>query len=1028
MKHTEDSRVKIPALLHLTRLGYEYLSIKQLDKEAIDKQTNIFPKIFTESLLKINPTATKSDLESLRRDISFDLQNEDLGKVFYQKLIDQSGIKLIDFENFDNNTFQVVTELPYNSGEDNFRPDIILLINGMPLVFIEVKKPNNKDGLHAERKRMNDDRFGKKIFRTFANITQFMIFSNNQKYEEHPGSALLGAFYASPSYYKHYFNYFREEEKFDLEQLLLPIEETTQNFILKDTNLTEIKTSPEFQTNKSPDTPTNRILTSLCQRKRLAFFLRYAIAYVEKNDPKVPEDRIQKHIMRYPQFFATKAIQKTIENGTKKGIIWHTQGSGKTALTYYNIRFLTDYFQQKRIIPKFYFIVDRLGLRNQAKDEFVARGLKVNIIGSRAVFRKDISASNVLQGNSGEPEINVLNIHNFEEGSTALQQSDYNVKVQRIYFLDEAHRSYNPKGSFLANLQESDPNAIMIGLTGTPLIGDQLKSKYLFGDYIHKYYYDLSIADGYTLRLMREEIATEYKMTLNDVLQQLEVLKGEFKRADFYADAVYVEPLLDYVVSNMLQKRTSFGDSSIGGMVICDSASQARMMKTIFDAKYAEQPKAEEENTLNLAAEEQISYVAKQKKDKQITTAALILHDEGDKNIRKQWITDFKEGKIDLLFVYNMLLTGFDAPRLKNLYIGRLIKKHNLLQALTRVNRTYGDYKYGFVIDFADIQQEFDATNQAYFEELQSEMGDELKNYSKIFKTREEIITDIEAIKDTLWDFSLENVEQFRLEIDNIQDKKQALEIRQALQEAKELYQQMRLSGNTDLADRLDFERIPKLYNEIDAHIQKLNKLALIASENPDGNMLQLALEDIVFQFREVKKEEMVLADTYKKHLRRTREKLASSIDPADPEFTTLYEELQRLFKHKNLQDITQENIKDNIEILEKIYAAAQKLHAQNERIANQYNGDEKFARVHKRFKGKKLAKSDRELHEKLYAIKEGIDHLLLHNTQNIHNEGFFKTEITRICYTAFGDAIPYEQYEWMTNLLTKEYYHNYNY
>ena len=104
-------------------------------------------------------------------------------------------------------------------------------------------------------------------------------------------------------------------------------------------------------------------------------------------------------------------------------------------------------------------------------------------------------------------------------------------------------------------------------------------------------------------------------------------------------------------------------------------------------------------------------------------TAALILHDEGTKEIRKDLVEDFKSGKIDLLFVYNMLLTGFDAKRLKKLYLGRVVKSHNLLQTLTRVNRPYQNFKYGFVVDFADIRSEFDATNRAYFEELQSILG-----------------------------------------------------------------------------------------------------------------------------------------------------------------------------------------------------------------------------------------------------------------------------------------------------------------
>src|SRR5699024_11054036 len=115
-------------------------------------------------------------------------------------------------------------------------------------------------------------------------------------------------------------------------------------------------------------------------------------------------------------------------------------------------------------------------------------------------------------------------------------------------------------------------------------------------------------------------------------------------------------------------------------------------------------------------------------------SVAVILHDVGTKEERKEIVEDFKDGKIDLLFVYNMLLTGFDAKRLKKLYIGRVIKAHNLLQALTRVNRTYKGFRYGYVVDFADIESEFNKTNKAYFDELQSELGDEMEHYSNLFK------------------------------------------------------------------------------------------------------------------------------------------------------------------------------------------------------------------------------------------------------------------------------------------------------
>jgi type I restriction enzyme R subunit len=142
MVFSEDSRVKIPCILHLVRLGYRYLSLKN----AIwDEETNIFPPLFRTSMARINPGLDVNDIDRLLTDVKLSLENEDLGKAFYEKLTERSGTRLIDFADFSNNSFHVVTELTCKNGDDEFRPDITLLINGLPLVFIEVKKPNNRE-------------------------------------------------------------------------------------------------------------------------------------------------------------------------------------------------------------------------------------------------------------------------------------------------------------------------------------------------------------------------------------------------------------------------------------------------------------------------------------------------------------------------------------------------------------------------------------------------------------------------------------------------------------------------------------------------------------------------------------------------------------------------------------------------------------------------------------------------------------------------------------------------------------------
>ena len=147
---SENTRVKIPGIVHATRLGYKYISLKD-EKSQIDSRMNIFKGIFKDSINRINNTdLNDNDIDKLLDEIDIELNNKDLGRTFYKSLLEGiNGIKLIDFNDVDSNSFNVLTELPYENSEENFRPDIIMLINGMPLGFIEVKKPNNRNGIIA---------------------------------------------------------------------------------------------------------------------------------------------------------------------------------------------------------------------------------------------------------------------------------------------------------------------------------------------------------------------------------------------------------------------------------------------------------------------------------------------------------------------------------------------------------------------------------------------------------------------------------------------------------------------------------------------------------------------------------------------------------------------------------------------------------------------------------------------------------------------------------------------------------------
>jgi type I restriction enzyme R subunit len=986
----EDSRVKIPAIIHLSRLGYEYILKNGLiENVLIDKDTNIFINIFKKFCDKKNLDYEK-ELKKINELLSYD----DLGEAFYKYLIEN----LIDFNNFEENYFNVVSELTFKKDEDEFRPDITVLINGIPLIFIEVKKPNNFDGMNAEKKRLIS-RFKNKNFKKFFNEILFMIYSNNMEYVDQKDT-LIGSFYTTPSL-EPKFNYFREEDK-SIYQKFNEIDEETENFILKDNNLVVIKHSPEYKENKSHLTPLNKFLSSLLNKERLKFILKYAIAFVNKKEK-------QKHIMRYPQIFATFAIKNHLDKGNKKGIIWHTQGSGKTALSFYNVKFLNDYFAEKNKLAKFYFIVDRLDLLKQARDEFLARGLVVKTIQNKEEFVKELSLNTPIRNDSGKLEITVVNIQKFD---TLNIKPHYDLNIQRVYFIDEAHRSYNPKGTFLWNLYSIDKDAVFIAFTGTPLLKKEYKSTDIFGDYIHKYYYNLSIKDGYTLRLIREEIEANYKVKLKEILEEIEIQKGSVKSKDITSHKNFVKPMLEYIIKD-LENFRRLHNEKVGGMVVCDTSEQARALFKAFNEKIM----FEKEKFFSIEK-------SKYKEKFKVKSAALILHDEDTKAIRENKIDDFKEGKIDLLIVYNMLLTGFDAPILKKLYLTRVIKAHNLLQTLTRVNRPYKDFKYGYIVDFANIKDEFDKTNRLYWQELQNELGDEVEKYSEIFKSSEEIEKELKEIEEFLFSFDTENLEVFSEEIREIEDIEKIREIIKKLEHLKELFNIAKLYGYEKITKKMDIFKINKMLSETKNYLALLRAKEAI---NKDfGEILNIALEDVIFEFAKVKEEELKLADELKEVLKNVREEFIRNFDKDDVKYISLKEELEELLKKKNIFEATTEEIKENIPLLKEIYKKIKALNSANERLSRKYKNDKKFAKIHKKLRDK-LNKKETEIREKLLKLKEKADEMVLNRSDIITQEEIFKGVLLKDIVNEFKDYnLKYDDFMYIGNLIVNEYISEY--
>ncbi len=1040
----ENTRVQVPAALHLCKLGYTYLD----NIQAYDAKTNILIDVFLNAVKRLNPDLSSQDASLLFSKIINVADNDDLGREFYQMLSANSGVKLIDFENPDNNDWHVTTEFTCENEdtEDNFRPDITCFVNGLPLAFIEVKKPNNHEGILAERDRINK-RMRKSCFRRFFNVTQLMIFSNNQEYDNESRVPIQGAFYCCSSKEKAFFNVFREENKtFVSAYPYRNLSEETEHKVLKHRNCVVIKNLKEYQTNKDVNTPTNRIITSMLSKERFLFLLRYGIAYVERKvelDDGTQGTTLQKHIMRYQQMFASYAIRHTLDNGVKSGIIWHTQGSGKTALAYYSVRSLTDFFAKRNVVAKFYFIVDRIDLMEQATDEFAARGLVVHNAKSRTELMNDISSRSITANNEGKLEIMVVNIQKFKEDKTKVKVDDsYSTNLQRIFFIDEAHRGYNPKGSFLANLLEADQNAVKIALTGTPLLKEERESWRVFGDYIHTYYYDKSIADGYTCKLMREPIETVYKEKIEDILNKLagnvEVKKSDIDRNKIIENESYLNELINYIIADLRRFRKEQNDDSAGAMIVCKTNPQAREMFRLWQERFhnAEKVSQKQEEQISMAAEPMLAAYGYKP-----LTASLILHDEGDKLERKEYIEGFKKlQEVDVLIVNKMLLTGFDAPRLKKLYLGRSLDGHDLLQALTRVNRPYHDFKYGYVVDFVNIKENFDATNDRYLRELNrtSETEDSPQNNigNDILVSKEDVEAKIKQVKSVLFNFTTDDKEEFRKEIDEIDNKDSLYELRNTLSEAKAIINQVRSFGDEETKEKLEampIGSIATLITEVNHRIERINLLENTEHKADVSGIINVALSELEFEFKKGMPEEMrIIVNDIRERCERVQAEFEANFDTKEEKYVILADEFREYFRKKGFVPKDTADAKESIQYMEEVMKKIREINRRNRLLKKKYKGDERFVRIHKRIEEQNqkrerplISKQEYEIAENLANMKQGIDEMLYLDINKLDNVPAFQQDVLAIIgkeLLKMHIRADIKDRKYINNLITTEY------
>ena len=402
-----------------------------------------------------------------------------------------------------------------------------------------------------------------------------------------------------------------------------------------------------------------------------------------------------------------------------------------------------------------------------------------------------------------------------------------------------------------------------------------------------------------------------------------------------------------------------------------------------------------------------------------------------------------------------MLLTGFDAPRLKRLYFGRKLKDHNLLQALTRVNRPYKDNRYGYVIDFANIKRNFEETNEAYLKELNrfnnpDEVdGDHTTDtFSQVIEDPEELIRQMRDVRQTLFDYTTNNVEEFSSEISSIEDKQVLLDLKKTLISAKDCANIVRTFGDDDLKEafgKLEITRLPDMLKEVQHHIDIINQKEAFAVSDETKQLVNEAMQDIRFNFSKIGEEEMKmiaggheLQDKWSVAIR----KFTENTDPDDPEYITLRDAFMQRFKEHgfvvdSIAKFNQES-KELDEIIERLV----KLQESNNRLLKKYNGDTKFANVHKRIREENKRRFaehkaaifsyyDDNIVAILTDIKSEIDQKVYDRNDILKKDEYFEmtvmTEIAQALYNYPTIEPQMDDFSFIQTRIARQYINQYN-
>ncbi|MDQ3021026.1 MAG: HsdR family type I site-specific deoxyribonuclease [Bacteroidota bacterium] len=732
----EDHISQIPALQMLQKLGYTYLSPEEALKLRSDKTGNVLLEdVLRKQLKEINSIRVSSSKTSLFSDANIELgikalkelpMNEGymaasesvynlltLGKALEQSIDgDKKSFTLqyIDWKDPDKNVFHVTEEFSVmrSTSKDHYRPDLVLFVNGIPLCIIECKRPDMKEPLaqaisqHLRSQQEDGIRslylYAQLLLSITTRDAAFATNATQEKFWSKWEEKELASENEGPK---------NEISLFKLKNQKLSKEQTDKLFSERFKYVRNYFDELEME-NIEP-TIQDQYLYSLCRPDRLLDIIFNFIVY----------ENGEKKIARYQQFFAIKkSLQriKIIENGRRKGgVIWHTQGSGKSL----TMVMLAQAIAMDSSIrnPKIILVTDRADLDDQITGTFRKCGKSVEnaTTGQRLV--------ELLESKSDAVVTTIIN-----KFVAAMKKINKPLESHDIFVLvDEGHRTQY--GTFNIEMQKTLPNACFIAMTGTPLFKKDKSTAAKFGGIIDSYTVDQAVKDKAVVPLLYEGRVALQKVNENPIdtffgkvsekltEYQTADLKKKFSRADQLNGAEQKIYAIAWDIS--LHFRDNWQGTTFKAQLVCDKKVNAIRYKNFLDeigivtCEVLISPPDEREG-------EESAYEKSPERVKQFWEKMLNEHGNS-KTYEKNIINRFKYQKDpEMIIVVDKLLTGFDEPKNTILYLTRNLKGHKLLQAIARVNRIYLDKEFGYIIDYYGVLGELDEALDMYssFEEF----------------------------------------------------------------------------------------------------------------------------------------------------------------------------------------------------------------------------------------------------------------------------------------------------------------------